>query len=86
MGINGVNIAGYKSNTLDVGAIHAGALMGIMNTFANLTGVVAPFVTKLIAATVSLGISIMPCSLVLIVIWKLLANYDFTMYKLCGYG
>jgi hypothetical protein len=41
-------IAGYTANHVDIAPRHAGILMGITNTFANLTGFGAPYLAGLL--------------------------------------
>lgn len=48
VGINGAIYGGYIVNHVDIASNHAGVLMGISNTIANLCGVGAPYVAGLI--------------------------------------
>ena len=53
VGIGGLNFGGFNVNHLDIGAAHAGVLMGLTNMFATIPGFIGPQIAKLIAATVS---------------------------------
>ena len=52
VGIGGLIYGGHCVNHLDIGASHAGVLMGLTNMFGTIPGFVGPQVAKLIAATV----------------------------------
>ncbi|CAL8075246.1 unnamed protein product [Orchesella dallaii] len=46
--LNGAAFAGFGVNHVDIAANHAGVLMGITNTIANVSGFVAPYVAGLL--------------------------------------
>ena len=48
VGINGIVYGGYVVNHVDISPNHAGVLMGITNTVANLCGFAAPYVAGLL--------------------------------------
>ena len=52
VGISGLTYGGLNVNHLDIGAAHAGVLMGITNMFGTIPGFVGPQIAELIAATV----------------------------------
>jgi len=47
-GVSGAAYGGYSINHIDIASNHAGVLMGITNTFANMNGFAAPYVAGLI--------------------------------------
>ena len=53
VGLGGLALAGFSINHLDIAPRYAGVLMGITNSAATLSGVIAPQVAKAITVTVS---------------------------------
>ena len=53
VGVGGCIYGGTSVNHLDIGAAHAGVLMGITNMFGTIPGILGPQVAKMIATTVS---------------------------------
>ena len=54
VGVNGLSIAGYGVNHLDISPRYAGILMGLSNSFATLPGILGPAVAKAIAKEASM--------------------------------